>query len=284
MQIKNSDKNPITPFAVTNYRDIRKRFGIKEKNRRGHVYIIGKTGTGKSTLIQNMVISDIKDGNGLALIDPHGDIAEGVLSFVPKRRIEDVIYFNPADIKYPIPFNPLERAHPDLHHLVVSGLISAFKHILYELLWNACSYSSLDRQFELYLDQREDMLTLSLYNDLKLKKENRTFSDCQSEGHIKTTKSCYLYRDLRRDKLICESCLYRERFQVFNKCYEAGIGETEGFGLFLVKFYIEQFYGGRVFSAKEIMDRWNDWERKKVRFGFAIPLGEYSWRFVEERR
>jgi len=129
MQRKNNDKNPITTFAMTNYRDIRKRFGIKEKNRRGHIYIIGKTGTGKSTLIENMVVSDIKDGNGLALIDPHGDLAEDVLSFVPKRRIKDVIYFNPADIEHPIPFNPLESAHPDHRHLVASGLISVFKKI-----------------------------------------------------------------------------------------------------------------------------------------------------------
>jgi len=93
------------------------------------MYIIGKTGTGKSTLIENMVIPDINDGNGLALIDPHGDMAEDVLGFVPKRRIEDVIYFNPADIEHPVPFNPLERVHPDLRHLVASGLISVFKKI-----------------------------------------------------------------------------------------------------------------------------------------------------------
>jgi len=123
------DHNPVTPLAITNYRDIRKRFGIKEKNRRGHMYIIGKTGTGKSTLIANMVISDIKSGNGLALIDPHGDLAEEVLHFVPKRRIKDVIYFNPADLDYPIAFNPLGKVAPDYHHLVVSGVISVFKKI-----------------------------------------------------------------------------------------------------------------------------------------------------------
>lgn len=122
-------ENPITPFAVTNYRDIRKRFGIKEKNRRGHMYIIGKTGTGKSTLIENMVVSDIEAGNGLALIDPHGDLAEDILHFVPKRRIDDVIYFNPADMEYPIAFNPLEKVSADYHHLIASGLISVFKKV-----------------------------------------------------------------------------------------------------------------------------------------------------------
>jgi len=132
MRRKTTNKNPITPFAITNYRDIRKRFGIREENRRGHMYIVGKTGTGKSTLIENMVISDIRKGNGVALIDPHGDLAEEVLHFIPKRRLEDVIYFNPADIEYPIAFNPLGKVHPDHYYLVASGLISVFKKIWWE--------------------------------------------------------------------------------------------------------------------------------------------------------
>ncbi len=121
--------NRITPFAVTDYRDIKRIFGIKEKNRRGHMYIIGKTGTGKSSLMENMAISDIKHGCGLALIDPHGDIAEEILDYVPKKRIKDVIYFNPADLEYPIAFNPLEKVPKDFHHLVASGIISTFKKI-----------------------------------------------------------------------------------------------------------------------------------------------------------
>ena len=121
----NSDS--ITPFAVTNYRDIRKIFGIKQKNRRSHMYVIGKTGTGKSTLLLNMIISDIEENRGVALIDPHGDLAERVLDFVPKERIGDVIYFNPADLEHPIAFNPLESRSPHSHHLVTSGLISVFK-------------------------------------------------------------------------------------------------------------------------------------------------------------
>ncbi len=124
-----NEKNPITPFAITDYRDIRKRFGIKEKNRRGHIYIIGKTGTGKSTLIKNMTIADIRSGKGVALIDPHGDLAEDILHFVPEKRIKDVIYFNPGDLKFPIAFNPLETTHLDHYHLVVSGIISVFKKI-----------------------------------------------------------------------------------------------------------------------------------------------------------
>ncbi len=93
------------------------------------MYIVGKTGTGKSTLIGNMLISDIEAGNGLALIDPHGDLAEDILDSIPQARIEDVIYFNPADMEYPLGFNPLERSHPDYNHLIASGLISVFKKV-----------------------------------------------------------------------------------------------------------------------------------------------------------
>lgn len=124
-----NNANKVTKFAITNYRDIRRVFGIKQKNRRGHMYIIGKTGTGKSTLIENMVISDIKDGHGVALIDPHGDLAENVLAFVPEHRIKDVIYFNPQDIEHPIAFNPLEKVSVEHRHLIASGLISVFKKV-----------------------------------------------------------------------------------------------------------------------------------------------------------
>ncbi len=89
--------------------------------------MIGKTGAGKSTLIENMIISDINVKHGVALIDPHGDLAENILHFVPESRIQDVIYFNPADLRYSIAFNPLEEVHPDYHHLVASNLISVLK-------------------------------------------------------------------------------------------------------------------------------------------------------------
>ena len=132
IMIKNmhdENENKITPLAITNWRDIRKVFGIREKNRRGHMYVIGKTGTGKSSLLGNMALSDIKGRNGIALIDPHGDLAESLLSHIPKERIKDVIYFNPGDLEFPIAFNPLGKVHPDFHHLIVSGLISVFRKI-----------------------------------------------------------------------------------------------------------------------------------------------------------
>lgn len=93
------------------------------------MYVIGKTGTGKSTLLENMLVSDIRRGEGLALIDPHGDLAAHLLHYVPEERMEDIIYFNPTDIQYPVAFNPLEKVEPDYRHLVVSGLISVFKKV-----------------------------------------------------------------------------------------------------------------------------------------------------------
>jgi len=126
------EQQRITRFAVTDYRDIRKLFGIKERNRRHHIYVIGKTGTGKSTLIHNMAVSDIYAGCGMAVIDPHGDLAEGIMDCIPESRIADVIYFNPADSEYPVAFNPLENVPADQRHLVASKLISVFKKIWHE--------------------------------------------------------------------------------------------------------------------------------------------------------
>ncbi len=128
----NESKEQVTPIAVTNWRDIRKLFGIKQRNRRGHMYVVGKTGTGKSSLLGNMIISDIAQGNGLALIDPHGDLAETVLRFIPRHRMNDVIYLNPSDIEYPVPVNFLEKVEPGDRHQIVSGLISVFKKIWHE--------------------------------------------------------------------------------------------------------------------------------------------------------
>jgi type IV secretory pathway TraG/TraD family ATPase VirD4 len=129
MEHESNEQNPITPFGITDYRDIRQRFGIKEKNRRGHMYLIGKTGTGKSTLIANLASHDIESGNGVALIDPHGDLADQLLDAVPASRIKDVIYLNPADLEFPIAFNPLESVPPDRRFLVASGVISVLKKV-----------------------------------------------------------------------------------------------------------------------------------------------------------
>jgi len=121
--------NEITYFAETDFRNERHRFGIKAKDRTRHVYVIGKTGMGKSTLIENMLVQDINNGNGLAFIDPHGGSAEKILDYIPKSRINDVVYFAPFDAEYPISFNVMEDVGYDKRHLVVAGLMSAFEKI-----------------------------------------------------------------------------------------------------------------------------------------------------------
>jgi len=123
------EQNDVTPIGITNYRSSSQKFGIKDKDRLQHIYVIGKSGTGKSTLLENMAISDIDRGNGLCVIDPHGDIAEDILKYIPERRKQDLIYFNATDQDKPIAFNPLKGIHPKYHHLVASGLVSTFKKI-----------------------------------------------------------------------------------------------------------------------------------------------------------
>lgn len=117
----------ITLFAKTNYRGAMIPFGIKTDDRRRHMYVIGKTGMGKSTLLENMIIQDIRAGRGLAVVDPHGDLVEKVIKYVPSYRVNDIVYLNPADVDFPIAFNILESVDPTHRHLVASGLIAVFK-------------------------------------------------------------------------------------------------------------------------------------------------------------
>ncbi len=127
MPINQTDNDKIIIFAETNYRNQRVRFGIKKDDRRRHMYLIGKTGMGKSNVLKNMIIQDIKNGEGVAVVDPHGDTAEELLEFIPQSRVNDVIYFNPADVDYPIAFNVMEWKTREQKHLIASGLIGIFK-------------------------------------------------------------------------------------------------------------------------------------------------------------
>lgn len=119
----------VTPIGTTNFRNTNQPFGIKQKDRFQHIYAIGKSGTGKSTLLLNMALSDIQKGNGLCVIDPHGDVVSRLLDNIPQERLKDLIYINPKDVKEPVAFNPLYAVNPRLHHIVVSGLIGTFRHI-----------------------------------------------------------------------------------------------------------------------------------------------------------
>ncbi len=128
--------NDITVFGQTNFRNHLKKFGIRIDDRRRHMYVIGKTGMGKTTLLENMIIADIKAGRGVGVVDPHGELAEKILDFIPEERIQDVIYFNPSDINYPIAFNPLEQISTEFRHLVASGIMGVFKKIWIDM-WSA---------------------------------------------------------------------------------------------------------------------------------------------------
>ena len=129
-------KPEIAYFAETDFRAKKTRFGIKNNDRARHLYVIGKTGMGKSTLLENMAIQDIQSGRGLAFVDPHGETAEKLLGYVPPERIKDVVYFAPFDLDYPISFNVMEDIGKDQRHLVANGLMSAFKKIWVDA-WSA---------------------------------------------------------------------------------------------------------------------------------------------------
>ena len=131
----NTMKNPdITYFGKTNSRGQETEFGIKDEDRLRHVYIIGKTGMGKSTMLENMAVQDINKGNGMCFIDPHGSTIELFLEYIPESRMKDVIYFAPFDVQNPIAFNVLDNTGLDenTRFLVAQGLLAAFKKIFGE--------------------------------------------------------------------------------------------------------------------------------------------------------
>lgn len=132
--VSEEEKNTINFFAKTEFRNKMQSFGIKQKDRRRHMYVIGKTGAGKSTLIANMAISDMRNNRGFCIVDPHGDLCETILDYVPSYRVNDVIYFDPSDPGYAFSLNPIEVTEEHQKELVVSGIIGIFKKI-YGLSW-----------------------------------------------------------------------------------------------------------------------------------------------------
>jgi len=127
--LENTDKEELCLFAKTNYRNIREEFGIKRKDRARHMYFIGKSGVGKSKLLELLIRGDIEDGHGVCVLDPHGDLIENVIPFIPENRVKDVIYFNAPDEKFPISFNPIEKVDKVYRQQVATGLIETFKKI-----------------------------------------------------------------------------------------------------------------------------------------------------------
>lgn len=121
------DIKDLTILGKTNFRGRQKVFGVKTDDRRRHMYIIGKTGMGKSTVLENMIYDDIQKGRGVAVIDPHGELADKVTAMIPKSRINDAVIFDPSDTEHPVSFNMLEVKTPEHRPLVASGLVGVFK-------------------------------------------------------------------------------------------------------------------------------------------------------------
>lgn len=160
------DPQRITYFGETNFRNQQTKFGIKNRDRTRHMYVVGKSGVGKSTLLENMAAQDIANGEGIAVLDPHGSFAEKMLEYIPVNRIKDVVYFAPFDTDNPISFNMLEDVGASRRHFVASGLMSTFKKIWVDA-WSA--------RMEYILNNI--LLALLEYPDATLLGVNRMLSD-----------------------------------------------------------------------------------------------------------
>jgi type IV secretory pathway TraG/TraD family ATPase VirD4 len=120
------ESSDVTYLGRTDFRNDKRLFGIKREDRFSHVYIIGKTGTGKSTLMERMALQDLECGNGFALIDPHGDLVERIADRIPPKRLLDVVYLDAADPTQPYGYNPLRQVRPDRIALAASGMMEVF--------------------------------------------------------------------------------------------------------------------------------------------------------------
>lgn len=120
-------RDDLSPVANTNFRGHNTMFGMPRVDRGRHMYIIGQTGTGKSGMLELLTISDIYSPYGFAVVDPHGDYAQHILARIPAERAKDVVYFNPADMDFPMAFNPMEVTDPKLKTHTVSELIGVLK-------------------------------------------------------------------------------------------------------------------------------------------------------------
>ncbi len=136
IKLNGNENGDVNYFAQTNFRSERRSFGIKRDDRTKHIYIIGKTGMGKTTVLENMTIQDIQKGEGVGIVDPHGQFAEKMLNFIPENRIKDVVYFCPHDTDWPMAFNVMEDVGMEQRHLVAAGLMGVFKKIWPDV-WSA---------------------------------------------------------------------------------------------------------------------------------------------------
>lgn len=163
--------NDITYFGLTTYRNQQKRFGIKQADRLMHTYMIGKTGTGKSTLIETMIMQDIEAGRGCCLLDPHGDLVEKVVKSIPENRKTDLIYFNVPDASLKLKYNPFRKVSYEKRSLVASGILDVFSK-LWDSAWGVKLEHILRHAILTLLDQPN--ATIADIVEILLNKEFRT--------------------------------------------------------------------------------------------------------------
>jgi type IV secretory pathway TraG/TraD family ATPase VirD4 len=230
------NENKVTFFAETNHRGGKKRFGIKKKDRRYHMYAIGKTGMGKSTLLLNLIQQDMENGEGLALLDPHGDLAEKVLALMPEERKKDLVYLDVTKKDSSLIFNPLEISDMDKASLVVSSLMSVLKKI-WEDSWGP--------RMEYIL--RNGLTTLSEFPKATLLDLQRLFNDRKYRAVI--------LERVRNEQI---KSFWEKEFNSYTpRMQQEAISPIQNkIGQFLNNPVIKNIVGGRQssFDLREIMD------------------------------
>ncbi len=230
------DPNNVTYFAEANFRNQQTRFGIKSRDRTRHMYIVGKSGVGKSTLLENMAIQDIQNGEGVAVLDPHGSFAEKMLDYIPEHRIKDVVYFAPFDTENPVSFNMLEDIGADKRHFVASGLMSTFKKIWVDA-WSA--------RMEYILNNI--LLALLEYPDATLLGVNRMLADKDFRKKVVANIS---------DPSV--KAFWTDEFEKYGERYmqEAGAAIQNKIGQFTANPLVRNIIGQpkSSFDVREIMD------------------------------
>lgn len=177
--MKETSNNDITYIGLTTYRNQQKRFGIKQADRLMHTYMIGKTGTGKSTMIETMITQDIQAGRGCCLLDPHGDLVEKVVKSIPDNRKDDLIYFNIPDASLKLKYNPFRKVSYEKRSLVASGILDVFSK-LWDSAWGVKLEHILRHAILTLLDQPK--ATIADIVEILLNKEFRT----EAIKHVKS--------------------------------------------------------------------------------------------------
>jgi hypothetical protein len=172
---RSQDPSDVSYFAITNNRARYIPFGIKQADRLHHMYVIGKTGTGKSTLLETLLAQDIDAGRGCCLIDPHGDLAERVVARVPEHRRADLTYVNIADPDQPWRYNPLTFVPRDKRSLVASGMLEVF-----QKMWPAAWGQRMEHIL------RNTLLALLEHPDTTLADVSRLYNDKAFRAKIVT--------------------------------------------------------------------------------------------------